>query len=109
MSESVNCLRCGRKLTSATSIARRYGKGCAARIRHTREDVAGFKPEQVAAARELIEDGAIVAIRNRVFRAVSSDGTRLYLTAPEACNCAAGLKAKHMCFHRIAARLLLAA
>lgn len=69
-----------------------------------------FKPAQVEKARELIEQGGIVPFRGRrIFRTVSSDGTRTYLTAPQACNCAAGLKGRHMCFHRIAAIILAAA
>ena len=73
-------------------------------------DVSDFKPTQVAKARELIEDGGIVPLRGRrIFRTVSSDGTRTYLTAPQACTCAAGIKGRHICFHRIAATILAAA
>lgn len=72
-------------------------------------NLADFKPHQVERARELIEDGGIVRVRPRIWQAVSSDGTRTYLTAPQACTCAAGLKGRHMCFHRIAAAILAAA
>ncbi|GAA2990619.1 hypothetical protein GCM10017559_08330 [Streptosporangium longisporum] len=69
-----------------------------------------FKPAQIEKARELIEQGGIVRFRGRrIFRTVSSDGTRTYLTAPQACNCAAGLRGRHVCFHRIAATILAAA
>jgi len=107
-----NCLRCGRALRSTTSTARGYGRTCAAKVRAAAKAkaAADFKPATAAKALELIEMGGIVAIRGRrVFRTVSSDGTRTYLTAPQACNCAAGLRGKHMCFHRAAAAIMLAA
>lgn len=107
-----NCLRCGRKITSAKSITNGYGRTCKAKVKAAAQAqaVVAFKPAQIAKAQELIADGGIVAIRaRRIFRTVSSDGTRTYLTAPQACNCAAGLKAQHACFHRIAATILTAA
>lgn len=110
--ETTNCGRCGRRLTSATSITNGYGRTCKNKVKQAAQAaaVAAFKPAQIAKAQELIADGGIVAIRDRrIFRAVSSDGTRTYLTAPQACNCAAGLKARHACFHRIAATILTAA
>lgn len=103
--------RCGRILTSDKSVALGYGPRCWSKIRHAARAaaVASFKPEQVAKAEELIEQGGIVAIRGRrIFRSVSTDGTRTYLTAPQACNCAAGLKGRHVCFHRVAAHILAA-
>jgi uncharacterized protein YchJ len=106
------CLRCGRTLTAAGSVSRKYGRTCRSKVQAAAkaELVAQFKPAQVAKAEELIEQGGIVAVRGRrVFQAVSSDGTRTYLAAPQACNCAAGLKARHACFHRIAATILAAA
>lgn len=104
------CLRCGRTLTSSKSIATGYGPTCGAKIRKAAAGLDHFKPAQVEKAAELIEQGGIVPFRGRrIFRAVSSDGTRTYLTAPQACNCAAGLKGKHVCFHRIAATILAAA
>lgn len=106
------CTRCGRKLTSAKSVSDSMGRTCKAKIAAAAKAavVATFKPAQVAKAEELIADGGIVAIRaRRVFRAVSTDGTRTYLAAPAACNCTAGLRAVHPCFHRIAATILAAA
>ncbi len=48
-----------------------------------------------------------------MLRAVSTDGTRTYLAAPNSCTCAAGLKSnlvdQRVCFHRIAATILAAA
>ncbi|MCC3652712.1 DUF6011 domain-containing protein [Streptomyces sp. S07_1.15] len=110
--QTANCLRCGRALRAPRSIANGYGRTCKAKVREAAraEVIAAHKPAQVAKALELIELGGIVAVRGRrVFRTVSSDGTRTYLSAPQACNCAAGLKAKHVCFHRIAAQIVAAA
>lgn len=107
---TATCRRCRATLVAPRSVARGYGDRCWREKR--REDAAlaaGFKPETLAKARELIEDGAIIPVRGRrVFRAVSSDGERTYLTAPQACTCPAGLRARHVCYHRAAAALLAA-
>lgn len=105
-----NCLRCGRILTAKRSIADRRGRTCQAKTREAAKRAAlvqfGDKPHLVAKAEELIEAGGIVAIRgHRVFRTVGNTGAS-YLTAPEACNCKAGLRAKNVCHHRIAATVM---
>lgn len=104
---------CGRTLRAAKSVKLGYGPRCYAKIQKAAK-VAPFKPAQVAKAQELIADGGIVAIRGRrVFRVVSTKGDATYLTAPQACTCAAGLKSERadqrVCFHRIAASILAAA
>lgn len=100
------CHRCHRVLRSESSIARGYGAGCARKIRETAK-VIDAKPTQVAKAMEIIELGAIVPVhKGRAFRVVSSKGDQTYLTAPEACTCAAGLRGRYDCAHRLAARLL---
>lgn len=102
------CRRCHAQLRSAKSVAAGIGPVCARRARQERA-VTGIKPNTIAKAQELIEQGGIIPVRGRrVFRAVSSDGQRTYLTAPQACTCAAGLKSKHMCLHRTAATILAA-
>ena len=106
--QHTHCLRCGRPLTATRSRLAGYGPRCATRIRHATTDAADYQPHQIASARELIADGAIVPVRGLVFRAVSSDGTETYLTHPTNCACPAGLKARR-CYHQLAARLLLAA
>ncbi|OLT24381.1 hypothetical protein BJF79_13645 [Actinomadura sp. CNU-125] len=110
--KTATCRRpgCHATLTNPRSVARGIGPTCA---RKERQDnaarAAGIKPATLVKARELIADGGIIPIRGRrVFRAVSSDGTATYLTAPQACSCAAGLRGKHGCFHRAAATLLAA-
>ena len=106
-----HCLRpgCGRKLTSAKSLAAGYGPVCLRKIRQAALDEArrDFTEDQQAKAAELIRDGAIVPTnREGVFRAVSSKGTESYLTHAAACNCPAGLRAKRPCYHQLAARVL---
>lgn len=108
--KTANCQRCRGLLTNARSIARGYGAHCWREKR--REDAvkaAGFKPSAVEKARQLIADGAIIPVRGRrVFAVISSNGTDRYLTAPQTCNCPAGLKARHACYHRAAATILAA-
>ncbi len=105
-----HCLRCGRTLTSPKSQATGYGPTCARHIRRAEATVGltDYKPHQIASARELIEDAAIIPLRSTVFIAVSTDGTDTYKTAPTGCTCPAGLKGSR-CYHQLAARLLLAA
>lgn len=94
-----HCLRCGRKLRCATSRARGYGWGCWARMRVARKLAAlvQFTRRQVDQAVELIEDAAVVPTAMvTVFRTVSSDGQRIYITTVNACTC----PASGLCFHR---------
>lgn len=104
---------CGRWLRSPKSIAAGYGPTCAAKVRLARLSELravpapkGFKAEQVAKARELVEEGALVQVRPRVWRTVSGDGRRTYLTAREACNCPAGLRSTTPCYHRAAVEIV---
>jgi hypothetical protein len=106
--QHTNCLRCGRKLTSAKSQSAGYGAKCAAKVRHSAVDLTDYKPHQIASARELITDGAIIPLRSTIFITVSTDGTETYRTAPTGCNCPAGLNGSR-CYHQLAARMLLAA
>jgi hypothetical protein len=105
---TTHCLRCGRPLRAARSIANGYGRTCKAKVAAAKaEIVAQYKAHLVAKAEELIEQGGIVAIRaRRIFQVVASDGTTTYKTHRAACTCKAGLKAKHTCYHRIAAHIL---
>jgi hypothetical protein len=103
-----NCLRCGRKLTSAKSVATGYGPTCTRKVRNAPVDTTDYKAHQITSARELIEDGAIIPLRSVIFISVSTDGTETYKTAPTGCTCPAGAKGSR-CYHQLAARLLLAA
>jgi hypothetical protein len=114
---TAKCLRCGRvrrfRTAEAAAHAAPVGRICAARIRLAAmtEAVRGFAQRQIDAARELIEDGGIVPTsRKGVFRAVSSDGERTYLTHRETCTCPSGLRRLLACTckHSLAARIVLA-
>ncbi|MFG2269123.1 hypothetical protein ACGFNY_05035 [Streptomyces chartreusis] len=104
--QHTNCLRCGRTLRNPSPDG--YGPKCRTKVRKAPVDLADYKAHQVASARELIEDGAIIPLRSVVFIAVSTDGTETYKTAPTACSCPAGVKGSR-CYHQLAARMLLAA
>lgn len=105
---TTKCTRCHRTLTSAKSIEAGMGRTCAKRTRQAAA-VVGIKATTVAKAQELIEQGGIIPIRaKRIFQVVSSDGTATYKTAPSACTCAAGIKGRFVCYHRVAATLLAA-
>jgi hypothetical protein len=102
-----HCLRCRRALTNPTPDG--YGPKCRAMVRRAAraEVVAQYKPYLVEKAEELIEQGGLIPLRaNRVFLAVSSDGSTAYRTHRAACTCPAGIKGQHACKHRIAAHLL---
>jgi hypothetical protein len=104
-----NCLRCGRVLRSAKSVAAGYGPTCSKHIRTATKTptVTAHKPAAIAKATELIEQGGILPLRGRrVFTVVSSDGTGTYKTAPQGCTCAAGIKGRYVCYHRVAATIL---
>lgn len=108
--QTTNCGRCTRPLSSAKSIARGYGAGCWAKVRAARAAATGYKTHQVATATEAIEDGAVIPARRNVFLVVSSDGTEVYKTATTGqCNCAAGLKGRHQCWHTLAVQMLTGA
>ena len=110
---TARCLRpgCGRKLTSAKSVACGYGPVCRARIRAAAiaEAVKDFAATTIDKARELIADGGLIpTTRDGVFRAVSSkgDGTA-YLVHAAVCACPAGVRGR-ACYHRAAAAILTA-
>jgi hypothetical protein len=109
--QPVPCSNCGRKLTAARSIAAGKGRTCTRKLRDAAraKATAGVKPELVAKAVELIADNGLVQIRPTVFKSMSSDGTRAYLTAPQGCTCPAGVRGKYLCYHRVAAAIALAA
>lgn len=104
---TTTCPRCGRTLTSARALRTGYGPKCYTKVRAAREqvDLTDYRPHQVASARELIEDAAIIPLRSVIYIAVSTDGTETYRVAPHACNCPAGLRGA-ACYHQAAARIL---
>lgn len=106
----ITCRHCHAILRSARSIAKGIGPVCERNERREKAALAaGFKAQAVEKAKALIAERAILPIRGRrVFQVVASNGTDRYLTAPQACNCAAGLRGKYGCYHRAAAVMLAA-
>lgn len=108
-----HCLRCGRVLKSAESIARGYGKGCAAKVSAAAKtaDLTAWTTSQIEDAKQAIEDGAVVpSTRKGVFQIVSRDGERIRRTMAGGCNCENGLKTRQSrpCWHRCAVAIILA-
>jgi hypothetical protein len=100
---------CGRKIYAEESMDTGYGSHCRSRV-HLAERLAarheGFQPWQVAKAVQLIEDNGIVPGGvPGMFWAVSSDGTRRYVTSLEHCGC----DARATCYHMVAVSILTAA
>lgn len=104
---TATCRRCRATLRSASSAARGIGAHCERMERREAALAAeGYKPHQVESARELIEDGAIVPLRDGRFVVVSTDGSEFYETTAHTCACPA-FEASRRCYHRAA--VLLAA
>ncbi|MER6980551.1 hypothetical protein [Streptomyces carpinensis] len=109
--EPIRCLKCHRRLRNPSFDG--LGPKCRRKVfRASRAPqlAAQYKSDLVDKAIDLLEMGGLIPLRdtgkNAVFLAVSSDGTTAYRTARAACTCPAGLKAKHMCCHRIAAHVV---
>lgn len=112
------CQQCGRVRYFATAAsaasAAPAGRICRAKIAAAAlaAAVKGFTGAQIAAAREIIADGAAVALRKaRAYRVVSSDGSAEYISHPDGCNCPNGLRRlmPRPCKHMLAVRILVAA
>jgi hypothetical protein len=109
-----HCLRCGRKLTSTKSIADKFGKGCAAKIRQAARETAleGLNDKQRDKALEIVSDGgAVPSNREGVWHVTSGDGSQAYLTTGDGhCNCKWGLRRvsadTKVCAHVGAVRLV---
>lgn len=99
---AAQCKRCHRKLTGTASIARGYGRVCAAKVAvKVTATVAPFKPAQVNKALALIADGGIIT--SGVDSFYLARGT--YRTDATLCTCMAGQHGR-TCYHLIAARVL---
>lgn len=107
--KTANCRRCRSLLTDPRRVALGIGRTCERKERQeAAAKAAGFKPAAIDKARQLIADKGIVPFRGRVFQVIASNGIDRYLTAPQTCNCPAGLRGKHACYHRVAAVMLAA-
>lgn len=103
------CARCHRPITSARALRTGYGPGCYTRVRRAvPASVAGVSDRIRERAVEAVADRALVRVGGAVFRAVSSDGSDVYTVMPHACTCRAA-QAGRMCYHRVAAAIILAA
>jgi hypothetical protein len=105
-----SCLRCGRKLAAASSVAAGYGRCCAQKIRTAiaSAEPTEFTADQHEKAAELITSGGVVPARfPGVFGTVASAGDAYYLTHSAACNCPAGLHGR-LCYHMAAVRFIAA-
>lgn len=95
---TTNCLRCGRALTSAKSVAAGYGRGCQRKIRQNTETLgAQFTDRQIEDAVELVEDGGAVPVDGVTWLTVGSRG-EIYTTTAHSCTCTAGQNGR-ACYH----------
>ena len=104
----VRCTKCGRRLRNYSPDG--LGPKCRHKVRKAGRSetiTRRYKTHLVERAVELLEQGGLIPLRdtgkNRVFLAVSSDGSTAYRTTHSVCTCPAGLRAKYDCKHRIAA------
>lgn len=106
--ETAKCRRCQRELKTLGSVLAGIGPRCAA----IEAALGDLTADQQAKALELIEDSAILPVRNGTFEAVSTDGEETYRVHAHTgnCTCPAGLKRTSAdakpCYHAGAARLL---
>jgi hypothetical protein len=116
---TAKCHACGRTRhfgsAEAAANAAPHGRVCGARIREAAAviEIPGATSAQAAKGRQLIADGGIIATtRKGIYRAVSSDGSVIYIVSVHGnCNCPHGLHATtaRPCYHALAARILDAA
>ena len=111
---TTKCLRCGRTLSAAKSVADGMGRGCKARVKAAADviNLTAFRDAKAAhdKAIELIEQGGLT--RTRIpgqYLATSSTGTDHYLvdTIERSCTCK-GHQRVGRCYHLVAADLLTA-
>jgi hypothetical protein len=108
--KTATCRRCHATLRSARSVQQGIGPVCHRNEKREHAALAaGFNTTAIDKARQLIAEHAILPLRGRrVFTVVSSNGVDRYLTAPQTCNCPAGLRGRYGCYHRAAATMLAA-
>ena len=100
-------------MTTATAT-RPYGARYAAQVRGAVALAAGiagrfgYSVEQIEKAGQLLADGGVIPTpHHQVFRTVSSDGQRRYLTTASYCSCRRG-EFELPCYHRAAVEILTA-
>jgi len=103
--QTAQCKRCHRKLSDPRSVARGYGRTCAAKVEtKVNATVATFKPAQVDKAMELIKSGGIAPSGVDTFYVVKGTSA-IHRTDATLCTCTAGQHGR-TCYHLIAARVL---
>jgi hypothetical protein len=103
--QPAKCKRCHRKLTDPRSVARGYGRTCAAKVEtKVNATVATFKPAQVDKAMALIAAGGITPSGVDTFYVVKGTSA-IHRTDATLCTCTAGQHGR-TCYHLIAARVL---
>lgn len=96
------CAGCGRKLTSAQSIARGFGPTCYRRISAATKAIALVtKPKAMEAATEILRKGMIRKIEADVYSVLSSDMHTTYYVDHGVCGCPAGSHGRQ-CKHVVA-------
>lgn len=114
----MNCLKCGRPITSQRTLhspAGRmgYGRHCWALVQRAVTVLTRGQDSRAWRAAQLLAMGKIRHTRHaNVWRVPSLTGTTTYLTHPNGCNCAAGLHSAmfddRYCYHRLAITILAA-
>lgn len=104
------CVRCGCSLRASSSVKRGYGPTCVSYLHNAPDnaDLSEFHPWQADKASELLEAcGLVPTDHPNVYRAVSSDGSRTYLSTTDGCTCKAG-QHRVPCYHRAGVAMLRA-
>lgn len=105
MNEIIKCRRCGRTLKSQRSRKAGIGRVCK-RIDRMQAVIDTFPLWQIEKAKEVIDLNAFQQ-DGELFKILSSDGSKIYMTTDDACTCEAGQHGK-MCYHSVAVMLLTA-
>jgi hypothetical protein len=104
------CGRCGRPLREEQERQLGYGLECVAKMQAAIP--TSVKAYQIDKAVDLLADHGLVPlvltdVPCRIWKCISADGQRRYLTTTRACTCPAG-QAERFCYHRLAALMLSA-
>lgn len=110
-SHEARCLRpgCGRKLTSAKSVAAKLGPVCLKKVRAEQAELIarakeGFTADQVAKAEAAIANGDVTEEAPGLYAVKSSRGHDRYRSDGLSCVCPAGAHDRR-CWHLLAARI----
>lgn len=105
MDEIIKCRRCGRVLKGLRARKAGVGRVCK-KLEKMQAVIDTFPKWQVEKAKEVIDLGAFQQ-DGELFKILSSDGNKIYMTTDDACTCEAGQHGK-VCYHSVAVMLLTA-